>query len=76
MWKPYQKAKAVLKSDDELYVMMQIADAKHCFLSDLDDLPSEELTMWIAFYQIESDKRKKDEARNSSHNNAIRHLSH
>jgi len=45
--------------------MMQIAAEKNCWLSDLDDVPSEELMMWAAYYQIEEDRRKKREKKGS-----------
>lgn len=41
--------------------MMQLASDKHCWLSDLDNVPSEELHLWIAFYQLEEEKRKREE---------------
>jgi len=44
--------------------MMQLASDKHCWLSDLDDIPSEELHLWIAFYQLEEEKRKLEEGKN------------
>ena len=41
--------------------MMQLASEKHCWLADLDDIPSEEIPLWAAFYEIEEEKRKKAE---------------
>lgn len=41
--------------------MMQIAAEKHCWLSDLENVPANELELWIAYYQLEEEKRKKEE---------------
>lgn len=43
---------------------MQIADEKKCWLSQLDEVPSEELQLWIAYYQLEEEKRKIEQSRN------------
>ena len=42
---------------------MQIAEEKHCWLKDMDDVPSEELTLWAAYYQLEDDRRKREQQR-------------
>jgi len=38
---------------------MQIAADKHCWLSDLDDVPSEELALWIAYYDLENERQER-----------------
>lgn len=38
---------------------MQIAAEKNCWLSDLDDVPLEELNLWIAYYDLEQERHKK-----------------
>jgi hypothetical protein len=48
--------------------MMQIAAEKGCWLSDLDNVPASELAYWIAYYQLEEEKRKREEARRGSSN--------
>ena len=55
------EARKSLKSDPELYAMMQLADSKHCWLSDLDSVPAEELYLWIAFHKLEEERRKREE---------------
>ena len=42
---------------------MQLCENKHCWLSDLDDIPGEELELWIAYHQLEEEKRKIREKR-------------
>lgn len=42
---------------------MQIAAEKCCWLVDLDDVPSEELTLWAAYYELEAERRKKAQDR-------------
>ena len=42
--------------------MMQLCDAKGCWLSDLDDVPADELPYWVAYYEDLDKKRKKAEA--------------
>lgn len=42
---------------------MQIAAEKCCWLSELDDVPAEELTLWAAYYQLEEERRKRAEQR-------------
>ena len=44
--------------------MMQIASDKHCWLADLDNVPADELNLWIAYYQLEEEKRKREEKKN------------
>ena len=41
-------------------VMMQLCEEKHCWLYDLDDIPSQELAKWIAYYQIQEENRKRN----------------
>lgn len=43
--------------------MMQLCDAKHCWLHELDEVPSDELPYWIAYYEDLERKRKREEAR-------------
>ena len=38
--------------------MMQLADRKKCFLLELDAIPSEEVSLWVAYYD-EVDLRQK-----------------
>lgn len=38
---------------------MQIAAEKNCWLSDLDEVPLEELNLWIAYYDLEQERHKK-----------------
>ena len=42
-------------------VMMQLCDAKGCWLRDLDDVPADELPYWIAYYEDLERQRKKHE---------------
>jgi len=39
---------------------MQIAADKHCWLADLDHVPARELIQWIAYYELEEEKRELD----------------
>lgn len=38
---------------------MQIAADKHCWLSDLDDVPAEELALWTAYYSLENERHER-----------------
>lgn len=55
----------MLRADSELYVLMQICQDKHCWLGDLENIPSDELPLWIAFYDLEHRKRKKESSKSS-----------
>ena len=43
--------------------MMQIASDKHCWLEDLDEIPGTELNLWVAYYQLEEEKREREQQR-------------
>ena len=40
---------------------MQLCEAKHCWLHDLEKIPAEELPYWIAYYQLEEERRNREE---------------
>lgn len=42
---------------------MQIAAEKHCWLADLDHVPAEELELWIAYYDLENERIKRESAK-------------
>lgn len=42
---------------------MQIAAEKNCWLSDLDQVPSNELNLWIAYYELQEEDRKREKDR-------------
>lgn len=42
---------------------MQLADSKGCWLSDLDDVPLEELQLWMAFHDLEAERLKRQQQR-------------
>lgn len=39
---------------------MQLCDAKCCWLKDLDNVPSKELPLWLAYYEIQNKKLERD----------------
>ena len=41
--------------------MMRLCDAKNCWLYELEDVPSEELPYWVAYYEDLDRQRKKTE---------------
>jgi len=53
------EAKTRLRHDKDLYLMMQIAADKHCWLSDLDDVPAEEIALWTAYYSLENERHER-----------------
>ena len=42
---------------------MQIAADKHCWLSDLDGVPSSELALWMAYYSLENERAERAKRR-------------
>ena len=42
---------------------MQLCAEKHCWLSDIADVPADELRLWLAYYELEAEKRKREERR-------------
>jgi len=40
--------------------MMQLCEAKNCWLADLDDIPADELELWSAFYFLEEERRRRE----------------
>lgn len=42
---------------------MQIAAEKHCWLADLDHVPADELELWIAYYDLENERIKRESAK-------------
>lgn len=71
---PSFREKRRLKADKELYLMMQIAAEKHCWLADLDDIPLEEINLWAAYYDLEAERieKKRIESENQSSRRARR----
>lgn len=47
---------------------MQLADSKNCWLSDLDNVPLEELHLWMAYHDLEN--RRLDRLRRQEANKA------
>ena len=61
--RPSKEARAELKNNNDLMNMMQLCDAKHCWLHELDHVPSDELPYWIAYYEHLETQRKREESK-------------
>ena len=46
--------------------MMQLCDAKNCWLYELDHVPANELPYWAAYYEDLARKQKRAEAQASA----------
>ncbi len=44
-------------------MIMQICEAKNCWLADSDNIPASELPYWVAYYDLQSKKHKRDAKR-------------
>ena len=53
-----EKAEKWIKSDSELRALLALCEEKHCWLADLNTVPSDELPLWIAYYNILKKERK------------------
>lgn len=42
-------------------IMMQLCEAKNCWLHELDAVPASELAYWIAYYEQQELERKRRE---------------
>ena len=64
--RPSKEARAELKNNSELMSMMRLCDAKNCWLHELDDVPSDELPYWSAYYEHLEMERKREESKAKS----------
>ena len=55
---PSKEAIAELKQNSDLHNMMQLCEAKNCWLSEMDDVPASEMPLWIAYYDLQNRKNK------------------
>lgn len=55
---------------------MQLAEEKGCWLKDLDNIPSEELSLWVAYYQIKQKREEQAKREADSRNRAKSALHH
>jgi hypothetical protein len=39
--------------------MLDLCCEKHCWLSQIDEIPAEELSLWAAYYQIKDIEHKR-----------------
>lgn len=54
--------------------MMQLAEAKGRFLCEMDHVPSDELPLWIAFYEIQAKEREREERRARQQQPSVPHV--
>ena len=53
--------------------MMQLCKEKNCWLKDLDDVPSIEFQLWMAFYELEEQEYKRQKRRVEAESRMRRH---